>query len=406
MFGKAAIYIVLGFSGLFLLIANNMFTYSNDALNNYTNYYDETVSSNIAISAANIAANNIFLNSSWTSNINNLSFQNGTMTVSVNNLSFNRKEIVAMSNYNGRKDTVRIMMQPSNFAKFAHFSVSENSIYYITGDTVWGPIHTQDKLYIDGSAVFWGKVTTKKGLYKDNSSNPKFYGGYESGVSIPLPGDFTTVTSAAYTGGKVVTNKDVYLYFNGDGTVDYKEGSSSWKYDVPFDSLAPNGVFLVDKGNIFIKGTISGQVTVAASQSTGNSSHGKVYIVDDLVYKTDPTNPNCTDMLGIVATNDVIIANTPETRNNNGIDIQASIFSLKGSFTAEDYSSLPNTAGSIRLYGGIIEKERGAVGTFDTWSGKLLHGYYKKYKYDERFMVSAPPAFPTTGGYEIISWLE
>lgn len=406
MFGKAAIYLVLGFSGLFLLIANNMFTYSNDALENYTKYYDETISNNIAISAANIAANNLFISSSWTSNINNVSFQNGKMTVVINDSSFNRKEIVATGNYNGKESSVRIMMQPSNFAKFAHFSVSENSIYYITGDTVWGPVHTQDRLYVDGSPVFWGKVTANKGINKkDKWADPKFYGGYESGVSIPLPGDFTTVTSAAHSGGKVVTNKDVYLYFNGDGTVDYKEGSSSWKYDVPFDSLAPNGVFLVEKGNLFIKGTINGQVTVAASQSTGNSSHGKIYIVDDIVYKTDPTNPNCTDMLGIVATNDVVIANTPETRNNNGIDIQASIFSLKGSFTAENYSSLPK-AGSIRLYGGIIEKERGAVGTFDSWSGNLLTGYYKKYKYDDRFLVSAPPAFPTTGGYEIISWLE
>ncbi|GAB6282607.1 MAG: hypothetical protein STSR0008_13530 [Ignavibacterium sp.] len=406
MFGKAAIYIVLGFSGLFLFITNNMFTYSNDALNNYTKYYDETISNNIAISAANIAANNIFRNSSWTSNINNVSFQNGKMTVVVNNLSFNRKEIVAISNYNSKKDTVKVMMQPSNFAKFAHFSVSENSIYYISGDTVWGPIHTQDKLYVDGSPVFWGKVTAKKGINKkDKWADPKFYGGYESGVSIPLPGDFTTVTSAAYSGGKVVTNKDVQLYFNGDGTVDYKEGSSSWQYDVPFDSLAPNGVFLVEKGNLYIKGTIKGQVTVAASQSTGESSHGKVYIIDDIVYKTDPTNPNCTDMLGIVATNDVVIKDVPETKNNNGIDIQASIFSLKGSFTAENYDYI-HKVGSIRLYGGIIEKERGAVGTFDSNSGNLLHGYYKKYKYDERFMVSAPPAFPTTGSYEIISWLE
>jgi len=402
MFGKAAIYLVLGFSGLFLLIANNMFTYSNDALENYTKYYDETISNNIAISAANIAANNLFINSSWTSNINNVSFQNGKMTVVINDSSFNRKEIVATGNYNGKESSVRIMMQPSNFAKFAYYAnIMPGNLYYVTGDTVWGPTHINGKLNVSGNPVFWGKVTTKSGLKKNNKNdNPKFYGGFESGVTVDLPTNFTQLETAAQS-GKIIQNNDVWITFKSDGTISYKIGSSGTYKDTSLSAFAPNGIIYVKKGDLHIKGTIKGQVTVVADQSSGYG-HGNIILEDDIVYSTDPTQPNCTDMLGIVATNNIIISNTSNNRPN--INIHGSLLSLKGGLTAEDYSSIP-PSGFINLYGGLIVYQDQPWGVFDN-SNNIIHGYQAKLKYDERFMVSAPPAFPTTGGYEIISWLE
>lgn len=63
-----------------------------------------------------------------------------------------------------------------------------SSKIFITGDTVWGPFHTQSQLNIGGDAVFWGKVTTLKGLnLTDKTASPKFFGGIEHGVDIPLP---------------------------------------------------------------------------------------------------------------------------------------------------------------------------------------------------------------------------
>ncbi len=402
MFGKAAIYIVLGFSGLFLIIANNLFTFSNDAVDNYTSYFDKTISSNIASSAANIACNNLFLNSSWSSDINNKDFSGGKMTVVMNNLSFNRKEIVATSNYNGIKDTVRVMMQPSNFAKFAYYAyIMPGNLYYITGDTVWGPTHINGKLNVSGSPVFWGKVTTKSGLKKKNENDdPKFYGGYESGVTVDLPTNFSQLENAAQS-GKIIQNNDVWITFKSDGTISYKIGSSETYKDTSISAFAPNGIIYVKKGDLHIKGTISGQVTVVADKSSG-VGQGNIYLDDDIVYSTDPTQPNCTDMLGIVATNDIIISNTSNNRPN--INIHGSLLSLKGGLTAENYSSIP-PSGYINLYGGLIVYQDQPWGVFDS-NNNIIHGYQAKLKYDDRFMVSAPPAFPTTGGYEIISWLE
>ena len=60
--------------------------------------------------------------------------------------------------------------------------------------------------------------------------------------------------------------------------------------------------------------------------------------------------------------------------------------------------------GNINLIGGIIQDTRQAVGTFS--GGKIVSGFAKQYKYDDRFLVASPPFFPGTGGYEIVSWYE
>ena len=111
--------------------------------------------------------------------------------------------------------------------------------------------------------------------------------------------------------------------------------------------------------------------------------------------------PNSTDLLGIVSEGDVMI--TDNAANNSDIKIHASIFSQNGGFGAENYDTRP-IAGKIELLGGIIQDTRRAVGTF---SGVTTnHGFDKRYRYDERFLLVSPPHFPGTGSYEIISWFE
>lgn len=69
---------------------------------------------------------------------------------------------------------------------------------FIPGDTVWGPFHTQSGLNIGGDVIFWGEVTTLKGLnYVDKNTIPKFYGGIEHGLDIPLPVNYQFDTERA-----------------------------------------------------------------------------------------------------------------------------------------------------------------------------------------------------------------
>lgn len=411
MSGKASLIVMIGFSMLFLAIANNFHGVSGRMSDNYIEYFSQTTSHNIAISGANLAANEIFLDPTWTDGYNNLDYQNGKLFVNVLILDNykNIRQIVSRGIFNGDTSVVRITLAPSKFSKFAYYSISEGgNIWWVNQDTVWGPFHTQDRLRAYKKPSFYGKASSKQAIQYYTSQAidaPYFHGGYEQGVDLPMPADgVTSLKAPAQAGG---------LYFNGNlagkSTV-YMEFDSDYLYyryntTSPFDTLhlpsvAPNGLIYVDNGTIRMKGTISGAYTVVCSGTSGTS--GSVYLDDDIVYKKDPrVDPTSTDMLGIVAQKQVLI--TENAPNQNNINIQASIYVEGIGFGAENYSSRP-VSGNINLLGGIIQNTRQAVGTFN--SGVIKSGFAKQYRYDDRFLVASPPFFPGTGGFEIVSWYE
>jgi len=420
MSGKATLLVVAGFSLIFLVLGKNLGDISTRAVDNSVEYYVSTTAHDMAVSAANIAASKIFFDNDWDDGFTK-SFNGGTIDVDVQIIDpiKNIRKIVATGTYRDVTSQVEVTLAPSSFAKFAYYSEDEGDddddehIYWMSADTVWGPLHTQDNIYVNGSPVFWGKVTTSKDLIKSpRSSTPQFYGGFEDGVSLKLPDDgVEKVGTSAGSGGKVFNLKttgtieyeNFYLTFKEDSvtyrTVGKYKSGKKWK---DFDStktvlaysLAPNGVIFADGLNIRLKGVVKGQFTVATNKS--------IYLDDDIVYKSDPlTNPNSTDLLGIVAEKDVWI--TENSANNNNIKIHASIFAENGGFGAEDYDDRP-VSGSIYLIGGISQHERYPVGTFS--GSTIRHGFAKKYRYDDRLAVSLPPYYPGTGKFEVVDWYE
>ena len=128
---------------------------------------------------------------------------------------------------------------------------------------------------------------------------------------------------------------------------------------------------------------------------------GNVYLDNDIVYYNDPgIDPNSTDLLGIVAKNNVQIANN--LANSSDINVHASIYAEQGGFGA-GWSSFTQPNGFINLYGGIQNKTRVQIGVINNGN---IWGFNRRYKYDERLMIMAPPGYPGTGDLEIVSWLE
>lgn len=429
MGGKAILFLVIGFSAIFLIMEKNIGTSSSRAVDNMAGYYTTMNVHNIAVSGANVAANQIFLDPTWTSGYTNVSFSGGSYTVKVDVIDAfkNIRRITSVGNYVGYNDTVQVTLQPSSFSKFGYYSVNEGSgIYWITGDSVWGPFHTQDVLRISGNPVFNGKVTVKNGMTQTSGSNPQFNAGYLSGVDTPIPGtgvaDLQTLADA---GGKDFTGHDtVYITFAGDN-IKYKYSYNSSYTTVAASTLAPNGVIFASGANLRVQGTVKGQYSIGSSQETKTVTTtttttnkkgktktktttttatvgGDIYLDGDVVYNTDPVaNPNSTDLLGIIAQNNVLI--TDNSTNNNNIKIQAAVYAQTGGFGAENYDTRP-AAGTINLYGGITQNSRLAVGTFGGHG--ITSGFQKSYKYDNRMMVASPPGFPDTGSFEIVSWYE
>ncbi len=404
MAGKAALFLVVGFSLIFLTIGKNFGGLSTRAVDNLTDYYTESVAHDIAVSGANMAANRIFFDPTWTAGYNDINYQNGTFNVNVTVLDAfkNIRKITSTGTFNGKTETVTVTLQPSKFSKFAYYSLSEGgTIWWTTSDTVWGPFHTQDYLRVNGRPTFWGKATTKRNIVKYNSSaKPNFYGGFEKGVDLPLPLDgLTPMETAADAGGYKFTSKDtVYLTFAVD-SLKIKYAWNGATTTVLASSFAPNGVIFAKNSVLRLKGTVKGQYSVVAS---GTSGKGKIFLDDDIVYNSDPrVDPTSEDMLGIIAKNQILV--TENAANNSSINIHGSIYSESSGFGAENYSTRP-VSGDINLLGGIIQNTRQAVGTFS--GSTITAGFSKRYRYDDRLMFSSPPSYPGTGSFEIVSWLE
>jgi hypothetical protein len=427
MGGKGTILIVMGFAISFFAFGRNFLNLTKQSSDNVVDYYCETKAHNIAVSAANFACNELFLDRDWDAGISKTDFQDGEYEVEVRDTLVDSKVVEAIGYYNNTKDIVRIVLQPSSYAKFAWYTGNMSSKVFITGDTVYGPFHTQSELNIGGDAVFWGKVTTLKGIkYIDKTANPKFYGGIENGVDIPLPVNyqFDAERTAAidgvtnHGGSSYFENTDVWLSFFADGTVEYRTGtgpdSSTYSAPVKLDlnTFAPNGVIYLKKGDIYMSGTLNGKITVGSGESSG-TGNGNVYLVDDIVYPDDPMvwnagegkyvpNNSCQSMLGILATNNVIIADNDANVLNKDIRVDASIFCAQGGFTMEDNTIPPS--GTLFLRGGVVAAKEEILAT--TKKDALTHGYTKHVIFDERFMLNIPPTFPNTGKLEVMSWYE
>ena len=167
------------------------------------------------------------------------------------------------------------------------------------------------------------------------------------------------------------------------------------------------GVIYVD-GKVAVSGKLRGRVTLAAT--------GNIIIADDIRYVTDPATATCNDILGLFSGNDIVVADnllndpipwtpgqasvtwsTPKDEFINGFVLALGVFTAQqydqGSTHAEDCAPANDGRGCLYLTGGVIQRQRGAVGM------TTGQGYIKRYSYDACGLTDPPPYFPTTGHF-------
>ncbi len=438
MGGKAAILLVLGFSLIFLVVGHNFGSLSTRSVDNYADYYRETMAHNIAVSAANIAANQLFFDNEWKKGYENVKYQDGEFDVNVSG-TLDDLTIEAVGRYEGISRRVEIKLRPSSYSKYGYYVKDfPGDLVLFTGDTISGPFHSQSKLNVKGSPVFMGKATAKNGLKLFKPADPKFYGGFESGVDVPLEWDSKLMEDAAKEGGFNLKDSaagkfsDVRLIFNEDGSLTYQyklkdkdkedkkdkdkdkddgeeddgdKDKYEWgkKYTYDLSMLSSNGVIYLKEGNVLLSGKVAGKYTVGVGKDEGDKS-GNIYIEDDIVYRTDPLDEDivCQDMLGLVAANEVSVLQN--AANNNDVNIHATMFNYKGGISVKDLKKNDPKMGRMLIVGGVIEKKSQITGYLS--GNTLTAGYHQSIKYDPRLMLETPPYFPSTRQYEIVSWYE
>ncbi len=191
MGGKGALLLVLGFSIIFMVAGRNFNSMATATVENFANYYSDAKAHHIAATGINLVTNQIFLNGSLADQTWNYNFDSGTIraTLTTINAFQQIKELVSIGTYNGVTSTIKVILKPSSFSKYAYFSHTESAnIWWTTSDTVWGPLHTNGQLRVADRPVFMGKVTLDGSLVKfSNNARPQFLGGFQTGVNIAIP---------------------------------------------------------------------------------------------------------------------------------------------------------------------------------------------------------------------------
>lgn len=148
----------------------------------------------------------------------------------------------------------------------------------------------------------------------------------------------------------------------------------------PLGATSTNPAYGCRKGDVFVKGTLDGELTIAAENY--------VYVTGNTVYEDRDD-----DILGLIGNNAVFVWNpsngTVSLLAGTNRTIDAAILSVAHTFQVQNYDRGANR-GTLTVFGAIAQKFRGVV---RQTNGTGTHGYAKDYVYDERFHYTAPPKF-------------
>jgi hypothetical protein len=305
-------------------------------------------------------------------------------------------------------DTIEVYFNKNrlnSFSMYAWMTDFEGNVAWNTGDTVWGRIHSNGNIHVDGKPVFMEKATTSKQFDPKpgvGTNKGVFKDGYETGVaSIDFPNDLNDIIAASTSGGRRYTSTiwvtlDPGTAATGDGKAYIRNTALGPVVDsVSLSDPSFNGVIL-GTGQVNVQGTLDGFLTITALAD--------LYIQNDILYEQNPLTGTSDDLLGLVADKNVVVADN--VANNSDCNIQAAIFARDIAFRAENYQSR-GFSGNLRVTGSIVQKERGEIGKF---TSSLKSGFYKRYRYDERLEDPnyRPPYFPGyyVKTYSIANWWE
>ncbi len=136
--------------------------------------------------------------------------------------------------------TIEVKVYKRTFTQ--HALVNENErvggtgqeIVWTTGDTMYGPLHTNDILFISGTPAFYGPVTYTVGINPSNQANNTsiFRQGAEKTDKISLPATNPELKAHSLTNGHYYKGRTcIYLVDGGYNVRTYDTRDNTWKYN-------------------------------------------------------------------------------------------------------------------------------------------------------------------------------
>ena len=311
-------------------------------------------------------------------------------------------------------------------------------IVFASGETIDGPLHTNDALIICGTPTFGRSPSdlievsaTDPGWYSSSGcsgNSPTFKGQFlkEAPTLTPPPTNaqlknvpgalkFTGQVYITLSGNNMtVTNGSSTLYSGAVPTsgVVYVSNSSCSSGLNPFTATYPTTSTC---GNAYVKGTYTSQLTIAAEND--------IIIEGNICRGSSCGTPTGAGLLGLIANNFIRIKHpicpssnlgctsgtissqtgkvdyhsgryedaecsggVNGTGSNSNLRIDAAMLAIQHSFIVDHYDCGAQL-GTLTVNGAISQKFRGPVGIVGD------HGYSKDYNYDDRLRYLAPPKF-------------
>lgn len=309
--------------------------------------------------------------------------------------------------------------QPS-YAQYSFWAATNGGISFAATDVFSGAVHTDDQMTFITSggvgATFESTCTSLATTYAGDDSGCTFADGLGLGVyegtmaSIDFNSAASTSlksTASSIGNSGTLLSGSTTITFNG-GTMSISNDRRGWTNQsvnitgtaIIYVQTVATGPVGTQPGTVYLNGgKVTGQLTIA--------SESDMTVGGSITYTTDPrVHPTSTDALGLLSEADVYVGTTAP--NNEEIDAAVmatgEASGTPGSFGVNNYNS-GSPRGTLTVYGGIVEENRGAVGTAS--GGVINHGFSKAYSYDPRFITTPPPYYPTVSGVlKFTNWAE
>lgn len=289
-------------------------------------------------------------------------------------------------------------VRQDTWARFAlWFDHSGGPIYFIGGEVMNGPVHSNTNIFLLNNPVFNALVTSAATNWGQWSAAAVFNMGFQ--LSAPRE------TMASVNFANLLSNATMVI--TGGSSVTLSGGTNTLISNPDRGWVNSNYTLVGSNSLIYVRtsGTNIGTVNVEGTNLDGRLTivaDNNIHITNHISYTANPSNGPSDDALGLIAQNNVVVM----TNAPNNLNIFAHIISCS---TVTNYSAgfyvtnynVGSARGTLTVYGGIVQNNRGAVGT------TAPTGFRKNYIYDARFVTDPPPQYPTlTNAYIWSNWRE
>lgn len=308
-------------------------------------------------------------------------------TVAAGDLSsLQQVDIRVVRRINGRPYQMQARLQERALSHYAKFINRWDDNVMLSNDRIDGRFHVNSAINFETSdearPQFNGEVTiaSAQRLSARLRQSPMFAAGVRTGTGrIALPREVLPAHWLDAAASVLHLQSDARLDFQGSAGVLWTDldTNTETRLPVPAAGLIITGS---DRSRIELSGTVAGRVVVYSPE--------QLMITGNLVYASNAADS--ADMLALISAGSIEVAPASVTGAGD-LTIQGALFAQQR-FSVRRFRE--RYQGTLHIYGVLVAGSVSATEPrFDT-----------HIEYDPRFEHSRPPAFPSTGLFDLVSW--